>query len=42
MAFTRKEKIRDTEPPLLEEIAATKNQYTNETAFFTEPIEVKE
>ena len=35
----RKEKTGATEPPSEEEIAAIKNQYTNETVFYTEPFE---
>jgi hypothetical protein len=38
-AYMRKEKIGDTEPSSHEEIAAIKNQYTNDTIFYTEPIE---
>jgi hypothetical protein len=39
LAYMRKEKSGATEPPSQEEIAAIKNQYTNETVFYTEPIE---
>ncbi len=35
----RKEKIGETGPPSQEEIATIKNQYTNDTIFYTEPIE---
>ncbi len=35
----RKEKVGDTEPPSQEEIATIKNQYINDTIFYTEPIE---
>ena len=38
-AYMRKDKMGDTEPPTQEEIAAIKNQYTNDTIFYTEPIE---
>ena len=39
LAYMRKEKSGATEPPSEEEIAAIKNQYTNETVFYTEPFE---
>ncbi len=39
LAYMRKQKTGDTEPPSQEEIAAIKNQYTNDTIFYTEPIE---
>ena len=38
-AYMRKEKLGHTEPPSQEEIATIKNQYTNDTIFYTEPIE---
>jgi hypothetical protein len=38
----RKSKIGDTEPPSREEIADIRNQYTKDTIFYTEPIEVNE
>jgi hypothetical protein len=38
-AYMRKEKLGETEPPSQEEIATIKNQYTNDTIFYTEPIE---
>ena len=41
-AYMRKEKVGDTEPPSQEEIATIKNQYTNDTIFYTEPIETEE
>ena len=37
-AYMRKEKVGDIEPPSQEEIATIKNQYTNDTIFYTEPI----
>ena len=39
LAYMRKEKLGETEPPSQEEIATIKNQYTNDTIFYTEPIE---
>ena len=39
LAYMRKEKLGHTEPPSQEEIATIKNQYTNDTIFYTEPIE---
>ncbi len=41
-AYMRKIKIGETEPPSQEEIANIRNQYTNDTVFYTEPIEVQE
>ena len=38
-AYMRKEKQGETEPPSQEEIASIKNQYTNDTISYTEPIE---
>ena len=38
-AYMRKAKLGETEPPSQEEIATIKNQYTNDTIFYTEPIE---
>jgi hypothetical protein len=32
----------DTEPPSHEEIASIRNQYTKDTIFYTEPIEIVE
>ena len=40
-AYMRKSKIGDAEPPSQEEIADIRNQYTKDTIFYTEPIEVK-
>ena len=39
-AYMRKTKMGDTEPPSHEEIASIRNQYTKDTIFYTEPIEV--
>ena len=39
LAYMRKEKMGITEPPSEQEIADIKNQYTNETVFYTEPFE---
>jgi len=39
LAYMRKQKLGDTEPPSQEEISAIKNQYTKDTIFYTEPIE---
>jgi len=41
-AFIRNEKQGSTEPPSQEEIAEIKNQYTKDTIFYTEPVEVVE
>ena len=41
-AYMRKNRIVDTEPPSQEEIAGIRNQYTKDTIFYTEPIEVAE
>jgi len=38
----RKTKMGDTEPPSHEEIAGIRNQYTKDTIFYTEPIEIVE
>ena len=38
----RKSKTGDTEPPSQEEISDIRNQYTKDTIFYTEPIEVNE
>ena len=40
--YMRKTKMGDTEPPSHEEIASIRNQYTKDTIFYTEPIEVAE
>ena len=40
-AYMRKIKIGETEPPSQEEIANIRNQYTNDTVFYTEPIEAE-
>ena len=37
LAFMRKQKLGDTEPPSQEEIGKIKNQYTKDTIFYTEP-----
>ena len=37
IAYMRKNKMGDTEPPSQEEIARIKNQYTKDTIFYTEP-----
>jgi len=42
LAFMRKEKRGETEPPSQEDIAAIRNQYTKDTVFYTEPIEPAE
>jgi hypothetical protein len=39
LAYMRKNKLGDTEPPSQEEIASIRNQYTNDTIFYTEPID---
>jgi len=39
IAYMRKQKLGDTEPPSQEEIASIRNQYTKDTIFYTEPIE---
>ena len=39
LAFMNKEKRGEADPPSQEEIAAIRNQYTQDTVFFTEPIE---
>jgi hypothetical protein len=40
--YMRKEKMGDTEPPSQKEIAVFRNQYTKDTIFNTDPIEVAE
>lgn len=42
MAYIRKEKMGDVEPPSQEEIANIRNQYTKDTIFFTEVQEDNE
>ena len=42
LAFMRKEKRGETEPPSQEEISQIRNQYTQDTVFYTEPIEPAE
>ena len=42
LAYMRKNKIGDIEPPSLEEISKIRNQYTKDTVFYTEPIETVE
>ena len=42
LAFMRKEKQGETEPPSQEEISQIRNQYTQDTVFYTEPIEPAE
>ena len=42
LAFMRKEKQGETEPPSQEEISKIRNQYTQDTVFYTEPIEPAE
>jgi hypothetical protein len=43
LAYMRKNKLGDTEPPSQEEISDIRNQYTKDTIFYTEPaIEVEE
>ena len=42
LAFMRKEKQGETEPPSQEEISQIRNQYTKDTVFYTEPIEPAE
>ena len=39
LAYMKREKQGDTEPPSQEEIASIRNQYTKDTIFYTEPIE---
>ena len=39
LAYMKKNKVGDVEPPSQEEIAEIKNKYTNDTIFYTEPIE---
>ena len=39
IAYMRKQKLGDTEPPSQEEIASIRNQYTKDTIYYTEPIE---
>ena len=41
IAYMRKQKIGNNEPLSQEEIANIKNKYTNDTIFYTEPIETK-
>ena len=42
IAFINKRKMGDVEPPSQEEIANIRNKYTNDTIFYTEPIEKPE
>ena len=42
LAFMRKQKLGDTEPPSQEVIASIRNQYTKDRVFYTEPTEVQE
>jgi hypothetical protein len=42
LAYMRKNKMGDIEPPSQEEIASIRNQYTKDTVFYTEPIEIQE
>ena len=42
IAYLRKQKRGETEPPSQEEIANIRNQYTKDTVFYTEPIESAE
>lgn len=42
LAYMRKNKMGDVEPPAIEEIAKIRNQYTKDTIFYTEPIEAIE
>ena len=42
LAFMRKEKQGETEPPSQEEISEIRNQYSKDTVFYTEPIEAAE
>jgi hypothetical protein len=39
IAYMRKKKKGDVEPPSQEEIANIRNQYTKDTIYYTEPIE---
>jgi hypothetical protein len=39
IAFMAKRKLGETEPPSEEEIAKIRNQYTNDTVFYTPPYE---
>lgn len=39
IAFMKKQKSGDNEPPSQEEIADIRNKYTKDTIFYTEPIE---
>ena len=42
IAYINKQKLGDNNPPSQEEIASIRNQYTNDTVFYTEPIEDKD
>ena len=42
LAYMKKEKQGETEPPSQEETSAIRNQYTKDTIFYTEPIETIE
>ena len=42
LAYMKKEKQGDTEPPSQLEISSIRNQYTKDTIFYTEPIEPTE
>ena len=42
IAYINKQKHGDNNPPSQEEIASIRNQYTNDTVFYTEPIEDKD
>ena len=39
LAYMKKNKLGDVEPPSQEEIAEIRNKYTKDTIFYTEPIE---
>ena len=42
LAYMRKNRMGGVEPPSQEEIANIRNQYTKDTIFYTEPIEIVE
>jgi hypothetical protein len=42
VAYMRKNKMGDIEPPSHEEIASIRNQYTKDTSFYTDQIEPDE
>jgi hypothetical protein len=42
IAYINRQKRGETEPPSEQEIASIRNQYTQNTVFYTEPIEDKD